>query len=131
MGGPEKFAVTAYPRVPAVRKLKRGQTPGLTRGLTLSPRAPATGGRSDASGAAEPDRHVLAVDDHRHRAPALAETEHPLEVGFVLLDVDVFEFYVPPLMVLPGGCRVGSSVLAEDGDHAFIVRSGRGPDETV
>jgi hypothetical protein len=29
---------------------------------------------------------------------------------------------VPPFMILPGGLRVGSGVLAEDVDHLLIVR---------
>jgi hypothetical protein len=78
---------------------------------------------SDPSGAAEADRDLVAVDDYRHRAAAVAEAEHPLQFRRVLLDVDVFERDMPPIEVLPGGLRVGSSVLAEDRDHPAIVRS--------
>jgi hypothetical protein len=78
---------------------------------------------SDASGAAESDRHGAAVvDDHGNRATPFAVTEHPLQLRRIFLDVDVLERHVPPLMVLPGGLRVRSRVLAEDVDHASIVR---------
>jgi hypothetical protein len=70
-----------------------------------------------ASGAAEADRHLLAVDDHRHRPASLAEGQHALELRRVLLDVDVLERNVPPIKILPGGLRVGSRVFAEDVDH--------------
>jgi len=85
---------------------------------------PAHGGRSDASGAAEADRHLFTVDDHRHGAAALGVAEHSLEIGGVLLHVDVFERDVPPLKIVPGGSRVGSSVFAKDGDHDAIVIRG-------
>jgi hypothetical protein len=75
---------------------------------------------SDASGAAESDRHAVVLDDHRHRASPLAELEHALQIGRVPLDVDVFERNVPPLIVGPGGLRVGSGVLAEDVDHGQL-----------
>jgi hypothetical protein len=78
---------------------------------------PLTAGESDASRAAEADRDLVAVHDHRHRAAALAEAEHALQFGGVLLDVDVFDLNVPPLIVVPGGSRVGSGVLAENRDH--------------
>jgi hypothetical protein len=76
---------------------------------------------SDASGAAKANRDLIAVDNDRHGAATLAVAEHPLQIGGALLDVDVFELHVPPLKILPGGLRVGSSVLAEDGDHGAIV----------
>ena len=81
---------------------------------------------SDASGAAESNRHGAAVvDDHRNRAAPLAVTEHPLQLRRIFLDVDVLERHVPPLMVLPGGLRIRSRVLAEDVDHRHIVPLGQ------
>jgi len=71
----------------------------------------------DASSAAEPDRHLIAVNNHRHRAAALAECQHALQPRRVLLDVDVVERNLPPLKIVTGGLRVGSGVLAEDEDH--------------
>jgi hypothetical protein len=73
-----------------------------------------------ASGAAKPDRHLLAVDDHRHRAASLAVAEHPLERCRVLLDVQIFKRNLPPTEVLTGGLRVRSGVLAEDVDHPSL-----------
>jgi hypothetical protein len=72
----------------------------------------------DASRAAEPDRHLVAVNDHRHRASALAESQHPLQLRRVLFDVDVLERDLPPLKVVTGGLGIRSGVLAEDEDHA-------------
>jgi hypothetical protein len=40
--------------------------------------------------------------------------EHALQVGRVLLDVDVFEPDVPPGVLLTGGFGIGSGVFAED-----------------
>jgi hypothetical protein len=80
-----------------------------------------------ASGAAEPDRHLIAVNDHRNRAAAIAEPEHPLQPRLVFLDVDVLERNLPPLKVVTGGLRVRSGVFAEDENHVSIllrVRSG-------
>ena len=71
----------------------------------------------DASSAAEPDRHLIAVNNHRHRAAALAECQHALQPRRVLLNVDVVERNLPPLKIVTGGLRVGSGVLAEDEDH--------------
>jgi hypothetical protein len=76
---------------------------------------------SDASGTAKADRHLIAIDDDRYSAATLAETEHPLQIECVFLDVDVLERDMPPLTILTGGLRVGSSVLAEDRDHGAIV----------
>src|ERR1051325_5709506 len=79
--------------------------------------------RSDPSGAPEPDRHLpLIVDDDGNAAAAVAVAEHPLQLCGVLLDVDVFEIDMPPCVVVPGGLRVGSGVLAEDVDHTIILR---------
>jgi hypothetical protein len=77
---------------------------------------------SDPSGPAESDRHPIVVDDDRHGATALAVAQHALEFGRVFLDVDVLERDMPPLIVVTGGLRVGSSVLAKDVDHGLIVR---------
>ena len=83
---------------------------------------------SDASGAAEADRYLSGlVDDDGDFALAAAVAEHALEFGRVFLDVDIFESNVPPCIVVPGGLRVGSSVLAEDVDHGSIVRQGSDP----
>ena len=84
----------------------------------------AAGGRaSDASGAAKADGHLAAVvDDDGNGAAAVGIGQHALKLRRVFLDVDVFERHVPPFMILPGGLRVGSGVLAEDVDHLLIVR---------
>jgi hypothetical protein len=83
---------------------------------------PAHGGPAlHASGAAEADRHFLAVDDHRHHAAALAVAQHPFELRRVLLDVYIRERLMPPFIILTGGQGVGSSVFAEDVDHTAIV----------
>ena len=75
------------------------------------------------SGAAEADRHCVAVDDHRNVAAALGMGQHPLEVLGVLLHVHVFERHTPPFVVLTGGRGVGSGVLAEDVDHGDLLGS--------
>ena len=80
--------------------------------------SPAPGGQLNASGPAEADRHAIAVDDHRDDASAVAVAEHTLQVCPVLLDVDVRERHVPPLIVFTGGQGIGSGVFAEDIDHA-------------
>jgi hypothetical protein len=73
---------------------------------------------SDASGAAEADGHLASVvDDDRNGAAAHRVAEHALQLFGVLLDVDVLERNVPPFMILPGGLRVGSGVLAKDVNH--------------
>ena len=72
---------------------------------------------SDPSCAAEPDRHVAVVDDDRNRAPPLAELQHSLQFRRVFLDVDVLDLDMPPLVVVTGGLRIRSRVLAEDIDH--------------
>ena len=77
--------------------------------------------RLHASSAAEPDGHLSVLDDDRHRAPLVAVLQHALQRCGVLLDVDVFERNVPPLIIGPGGLRVGSGVFAEDVDHGSIV----------
>ena len=72
---------------------------------------------SNPSRATEADRHLLAVDDHRHGAAAVAKGQHPRQRGGVLLHVEVFERNLPPLKILTGGLRVGSRVFAEDVNH--------------
>src|SRR2546428_9183228 len=80
-------------------------------------RAPLHSSRSSKS-----DRHAAIVgDDDRDRAAALAEGQHPVEVGAALLDVDVLERDLPPLVVVTGGLRVRSRILAEDVNHRSIV----------
>jgi hypothetical protein len=83
--------------------------------------------RLDASGAAEADRDLVAVNDHRYRAAPVAVHEHARESCSVLLDVEVLERNLPPLKVVTGGLRVRSGVFAEDENHVSIllrVRSG-------
>jgi hypothetical protein len=80
--------------------------------------------RLDASGAAEADRDLLVLDDHRHGAAPVAVAEHPLKLRRVLLDVDVLERDMPPLIVVTGGLRVRSGVFAEDVNHPVIVSAG-------
>lgn len=46
--------------------------------------------------------------------------EHALEFRGMFLDVEVLERDLPPLVVVTGGLRVGSGVLAEDVDHAHL-----------
>ena len=74
----------------------------------------------DASGAAEADGDLIAVNDHRHRAASLTVNEHAREGCGVLLDVEVLERNVPPLKVVTGGLRIRSGVFAENGDHAAL-----------
>src|SRR6476620_4134835 len=82
--------------------------------------------RLNPSGPAEPDRHLLAVDDHRHRAASLAVREHPLERRRVLLDVEILDCHLPPRVIVPGGSRIRSGVFPEDVDHApLILRAGK------
>ena len=83
--------------------------------------APTLGAALDASGAAEADRHLIIVHDHRHGAAALAELQHAPELRRVLFDVDVLEQDLPPLKIVTGGLRVRSGVFAEDVDHRVIV----------
>jgi putative transposase len=76
----------------------------------------------NASGAAESDRdRAIVGQNHRHRTAALAQAEHPIELGRVFLDVDVLERDVPPTEVVTGGLCIGSRVLAEDDRHLSIV----------
>ena len=74
----------------------------------------------DPSGAAEPDRDPIILDDHRHGTAPLAVPEHALELSGVFFDVDVRERNVPPLIVVTGGLRVGSGVLAVNRDHVWV-----------
>ena len=71
---------------------------------------------SDASGAAETDRHAAVLDDDRDLAPAFGQLNHPFELGRILLDVDVAKGNVPLFVLLTGGGGVGSRVFAEDED---------------
>jgi hypothetical protein len=80
---------------------------------------------SDSSRAAEADRHLIAVNNHRHDAAPLAEPEHPLELRRVLLDVDELERNMPPLKVVTGGLRIRSSLFAEDVDHGPLSHQRR------
>jgi thymidylate synthase ThyX len=75
---------------------------------------------SHPSRAAEADRHLPIFDDDGDRAATAAESQHPLQLRGVFLDVDVFEGDMPPLIVVTGGLRVRSAVLAEDVDHALL-----------
>jgi hypothetical protein len=75
---------------------------------------------SDSSRAAEADGHGAVLDDDRDAPLALRHLKHPLEVGRVLLDVEILERDVPPGVVLTGGFRVGSRILAED-QHGHVA----------
>jgi hypothetical protein len=77
--------------------------------------------RLNASGAAEADGDLIAVNDHRHRSASAAVNEHARKGRGVLLDVEVLERNVPPLKIVTGGLRIRSGVFAEDGDHAAIL----------
>ena len=77
----------------------------------------ATGSQSDPSTAAVADGDLLVFDDDRDLAAALRVLQHPLEAGLVLLDIHVFERYVPPGKIITGGLGVRSRVLPEDVDH--------------
>jgi len=82
-----------------------------------------------SSASAEPDDHLVAVDDDRHVALAFAVLQHSLEACRVLLDVDVLERDSPPLIIVTGGLGVGSTVFAENQDHgdsADHVTRGKG-----
>ena len=86
----------------------------------LPRRSAAPGSSLDASRTAEPDRHFGAVQDDRYVPAPPGHGEHAIERRSILLDVDVLELDTPPDMVLTGGQRVGSRVLAEDVDHRFL-----------
>ena len=75
---------------------------------------PATRSPLDASSAAEADRHFPAFDDHRHFPPPARVLEHPLQVGWILLHVDVLERHLALLVVVARGERVGAGVLSEN-----------------
>jgi hypothetical protein len=94
----------------------------LSKCLSNTPVLRSNGARSHASGAAEPDGHLIAVDNHRHGAAPVAEGQHALQVGRVAFDVDVLERNLPPAKILTGGLRIRSSVLAEDVHHPSILR---------
>ena len=81
--------------------------------------------RLDPSGAAEPDRDLIVLDDHRNGTAPLAVPEHALKLSRVFFDVDVLERNVPPPIVVTGGLRVGSGVFAEDVDHEPLSHQGR------
>jgi hypothetical protein len=82
------------------------------------------GARLDPSSAAETDCDLVVLDDHRHGATPVGVAEHPLKLRRVLLDVDVLERDMPPLIVVTGGLRVRSGVFAEDVNHPAIVSAG-------
>ena len=76
--------------------------------------------RLDASGAAEADGDLVAVNDHGHRAASVAVNKHARKGRGVLLHVEVLERNMPPLKIVTGGLRIRSGVFAEDGDHAAL-----------
>src|SRR5260370_32941225 len=51
----------------------------------------------------------------------MAVSQHPFELGGVLLDVDVLERHATPLVVVAGGLRVGAAILAINDDHAYSL----------
>src|SRR5213592_648691 len=105
---------------------KRREQRGLPDDLSVwRSRSPGTAQQLDTSGAAKPDGHVSLVHDDGHGATTVAETEHPLELAGTLLDVDVFDLDMPPLVVVTGGLRVGSGVLAENVDHTSTLQRAR------
>src|SRR5262249_29639048 len=60
----------------------------------------AAGGRLDPSGAAEADGDgPVVAENHRDGAAAGGVAEHAFELRRLLLDVDVFDIDVPPLIV--------------------------------
>src|SRR2546425_594049 len=100
---------------------KRLVTPwrSITRGDLTPP-----GRQSDTSRAAKPDRHApIVLDDDRDFALTFAVRQHPVEIGFFLLDVHILERDMPPLIVVTGGLRVRSRVFAEDVHHHTILRA--------
>src|SRR6478609_6333966 len=72
-----------------------------------------------ASGAPKADGHTAVFDDDRDTALAFAVLEHQREARRILLDVHELERNLPPLIVVTGGLRVRSRVLAEDEHHRF------------
>lgn len=74
-----------------------------------------------SSTAAVTDCHLLAFDDDRHVAAALAGGQHPLKTSRVLLDDDVFHSESTLREVRTGFSRVGSGVFTEDGDVGHVV----------
>ena len=102
---------------------KRREQRGLPDDLSVwRSRSPGTAQQLDTSGAAKPDGHLPLVHDDGHGATTVAEAEHPLELAGILLDVDVFDLDMPPLVVVTGGLRVGSGVLAENVDHTSTLQ---------
>jgi hypothetical protein len=85
--------------------------------------AAADGSVLDPSGAAKSDGDPVAVRDDRDVSASLGEREHPLERRRVVLHVDILELDAPPCMVVTGGRRVRSGVLAEDVDHGSLRRN--------
>jgi hypothetical protein len=80
---------------------------------------------SHASSTSEADGHLSVFHDDRNGAATRAVLEHSREIRGILLDVDVLEREVPPLVVVTGGLRVWSGVLAEDVNHLVIVLAHR------
>src|SRR6266487_1676354 len=101
---------------------KRREQRGLPDLSVWRGRSPGTAQQLDTSGAAKPDGHVSLVHDDGYGATTVAEAEHPLELAGTLLDVDVFDLDMPPLVVVTGGLRVGSGVLAENVDHTSTLQ---------
>ena len=67
-----------------------------------------------ASCSAEPDRDATVDDDHGHLTAALGVAEHALEIGLLLLDVEVLDMKPASGVVLTGRQGVRSGVLTED-----------------
>jgi hypothetical protein len=79
----------------------------------------------DPSTATVADGHLAVFDDDGHVAAAVAEGQHALEIGGVLLDVDVVDGETALRVRRTGVAGVGSGVLAEDDDrwHLALLRS--------
>jgi hypothetical protein len=103
--------------------LSKGRVPvSPVSGSVEQPSGAPARGASDASRTAEADCHLAVFDDHRHGAAPFRVAEHALERSRVFLDVDVRDRNMPPRIVVPGGLRIGSGVLAENLDHSSIVQ---------
>ena len=79
------------------------------------------------SRAPEADRDLAPLDDDGN-PPLAGEADHPVELLFVRLDVDIGEGDLPLCVVLTGRGRIGSGVLSEDLDAVGVHRVPPVPD---